>query len=292
MNYQTEISTVIANFQKNRGYTINELIDGIISRTQYYRFMNGSSIRTEQLLLLLDRLNISLSEFELELGRDLRKEYDLYQRKMRAAFMRKDIAALSDVQKATEKIYAAKQMSKFQHLSILCQFLISRIQQSPIPKDCQVIANYLLKLDKWQLYDIELFTNSFASFDDAIIPVLIKRLDKDLDAYDSSDHRTKIAVTLYCDLCLVAVQKQAFPETKIYFERIKKFKIPNDFVLERMYQRFFYGLEKIINGNITAGETICRNVLTGLQLLEITDYYLMLNSALEFTIKHVANNQS
>lgn len=133
LNYQSEICAVIRNFQKNRGYAINELIDGIISRTQYFRFMNGSSIRTEQLLLLLDRLNVSLSEFEIELGRDSQNDYYLYQKKIRKAFIKKNVSNLEEIQKDTYQIYSKNQMRKFEHLYILCQLLISKIRGGENP---------------------------------------------------------------------------------------------------------------------------------------------------------------
>lgn len=162
LNYQSEICAVIRNFQKNRGYAINELIDGIISRTQYFRFMNGSSIRTEQLLLLLDRLNVSLSEFEIELGRDSQNDYYLYQKKIREAFIKKNVSNLEEIQKDTYQIYSKNQMRKFEHLYILCQLLISKIRGGgESTPQSSVITSYLLKLDKWQLYDIELFINCF-----------------------------------------------------------------------------------------------------------------------------------
>lgn len=286
MNYKIEISYTIEQFRKSRGYTIKDLINGIISRPQYFRFINGNSIRAEQLFLFLDRLNVSLDEFETQLGRNVNSNYYSYQKEIQSAFVRGDTESLTKFAKLTYHDYQNNHMTKFLHLHVLCEIYCNRIKQLPLSTDSQILSEYLLQLENWQLYDIELFTNCFFCFSDQTISALTFRLEKDILKYDFSDHRMKAIVALFCNLCLINIEHQNFNRAITFIKKINDLSIPNEFMLERLFQLFFSGLEKIINHKVPEGITSCKSALDCLSCLGMGDYEVMLSNALEFTIQY------
>ncbi|MGY3725143.1 transcriptional regulator [Granulicatella balaenopterae] len=172
MTYYGEL---INQIRKQKNLSVSYLTEGILSKSQYYKFIaNTSEISISKFDKLLARLAISSNEF-----------YHLYQEQQQIitlpvimkTFEQQDVSTLIHLHTQLEQQYLEHNNIQDHHLLIITTALIKRLQQDTSPNpDTLIIKKYLLNVEVWSYYEISLLSNTLFMFDYSDVQLLSQQL--------------------------------------------------------------------------------------------------------------------
>lgn len=172
------IGELIRKIRMDKGMTQSETSKGILSRSHLSELEHNNYYPTyDKMILLINRLGLSLEEFEDELRQ---KEFyfeDYYIKKAN------DLSTLSKIDKLatflekefTEKI--ARRSLRLYHKRLNTLGLVDYVQhKGQINGDLyQPIFNYLLKCQNWRSYEVTLLSNAIFLAEYSVAKVLAKQ---------------------------------------------------------------------------------------------------------------------
>lgn len=143
--------------------TLNDLSDENVSLSMISKFERGDSdISLSRFIHVLDKLGLSLSEFELLCIKQV-PENSL--KRISVAFQNNDIFLLKRIEKEENNIFLKTGVLQHQHKSLFCKFLRNRLNSTRNKKeDCNKIWDYLSKIENWNYYELTLFNNMMFIF--------------------------------------------------------------------------------------------------------------------------------
>lgn len=167
---------MIREIRLAKGMTLNELARDIVSVPFLSKYERGTSdISAENFFQLLDRLNVRLSEFEA-LNANLKQEtQDSFLEKYSYAANNDNLILLNQLLADEKQYYQQSANIRHLHNQIILKQYINNMTHLPYnQEDSKVIKEYLLQVEDWHLYEIELFGNSIFFLPLATAEFLVK----------------------------------------------------------------------------------------------------------------------
>ncbi|GAF36319.1 Rgg/GadR/MutR family transcriptional regulator [Lentilactobacillus farraginis] len=210
------IGHTFSTLRKRQGIHVKELTAGIISESEYYRFVNGTiDISMVKFLLLLSRLNISFEEF---------------------AFLSENI----DVSKPLTHFSKGKSVSlnNATNFKLSITFYQSHAQIPPKPVIEKSIS-YLLDSESWTYDDLLLFSKTIYFFPCKQRLALLQRAIKGFKKYNGFKQNIADYFKFLCQLLLIAWDRKDLKLAKKFMHQLLEMRFhPNDF-FELSLQSFF-----------------------------------------------------
>lgn len=248
---------MIKKVRVNKKISSNDLYDGLLSRPARVKFEKGESdTTTSKFLIMLDRLNITLEEFQFILDKD--SNYAYFLKEYYTAFYNKDIDQLEKISAKAKENYQVKRDEKYLHHSALINLLIDYLNKNNDHEDeITIIKNYLFNCENWGYYELTLFTNSLTFFPEEVIDLVYKQVKKKYMSYKELNlYRNELSIVI-----LNILEKKFliynFESAKFYVNELKQFKHS---LLDNMYIqimiKYFESLIEISSGNKEAEKNI------------------------------------
>lgn len=158
--------TAIGNFIKNQRNAKNisqaELAEGIMSITYLSKVERGqSNITTEKLHKILDRLNISLHEFNLYLMSMNGNNQNVFITDYSFARKNNNKFLLRKLFNQESTLYTESNNVRHYHNTIIIAQKLRQLENLPFDEsESDKINFYLHSLNEWHYYDLTLFSNS------------------------------------------------------------------------------------------------------------------------------------
>lgn len=204
-----QIGSTLQQVRKNKQVTLKELSTDFLSISQLSHIENGDSIpSTEKFIYLISRLNIHYDELIPHLENEyLNAKHTIGKNLAEFSNMKNKDGLVSIIDKATS-LYETYNDIYFYHITLQAHSLIelidgynfasARIHLSPI-------KDYLLKTEKWNAYELELFCNCLFIFEiDTAIFFGNRALDSIRDNYHIYRNR-EMSCTLLNNLATYAL---------------------------------------------------------------------------------------
>ena len=149
----------IKKIRKEKYLTQKELAEGILSKNFLSKFERGESKITSEIFMnLLERLNVSLDEFEqLVTSKYSQKEF---LQKLETFKSQKEVYLLENLKAEEKQLFQADRNRRHLHNQILVEAHLQYLQGKNLEvKQKRVIQSYLFEVEEWGDYEWELFGN-------------------------------------------------------------------------------------------------------------------------------------
>lgn len=181
--------------QKN--YSLKDVSNGILSPSFLSKFERGETdISLRNFYALLERLNISLSEFTFIANNYEISEYEKLLSAVKTAYENNNISYLLYLSTLEMKKWEQSAIEHYKLNSIMIQALLSNLDENRHldQKEVEYLSDYLIRSEIWGYYEITLFRNSMSTLSITTIITLSKELIKKMQIFKKVDGTVNIFV--------------------------------------------------------------------------------------------------
>lgn len=263
----TEHAALIRKLRKDRGLTQEQLTVGISQRGTLAAFESrGTKIGFELLVNYLDRMNITLEEYQFLLNSN----------------------SLSNKQKLTNYLITSKTITSAQEQELLNEFektgniyyrliyaqrkLISNYLYSTsftasMKEEISVIKKYLEKIDTWGHFELTIFSNCLFIFDDEYIAYSFQNSVTKMKAYIDNTYYSELLSNFILNGVRLSFNRESITLRKLFLAQLKKIATTHKQTLDLAHYKVFTALDKLADGQKTA----LKEVETGIAFFEWLD---------------------
>ena len=263
----------IKYIRMSKGIKAVNLYKSILSKQAAIKFENGKSDTTiEKFFMLLDRLNISLEEYD-EIYRAKNNNDYYFTGQYIKLFYQKNIDGLRQLKEVATKEYENTLSEKFRHYASLIQLLIDYLNNNkPCETSLQIIKDYLNNCENWGYYEITLFTNAMIHFSGEYIDSVYGRVKKKITVQSKKlvRYRNEKAIILF-NILEKKMIDQEIDKIKFYINELLQLK---DETLDNMYT------QTMIKYFVTLANAIFEKNFHGdieLQINKIIDFFIFID---------------
>ena len=282
--------------QHAKGLSVNDVTNNerIISKSTYYRFINGhSNISADRFLQLLGRLELTLQEFDFILHHYQIPPVEQLLQQIQNAVAKQRIDELRKLEQQADQLFHATHAHRYYQLLTLTHLALHHLTtpQRALGSTLQValdgLIQDLLNLQLWSKYDLMLCSQIFTTLTSEQQTVLLTTANKSFHKYQRLTDETLTFMTFLANQLFVAVHaKQPRLITKIY-HIMTTINFPPDQLVPALLLKFCQGITEYItkpNQPLTAcnqaldivhclhiqyWDTIFQNVLLDLKTMPI-----------------------
>lgn len=257
-----DIGTTFRLLRKERGFTLKEMSEGIISFSYLSKFEKGENqISLTNFIQLAQRLNMTVEEI-LYFSKIKTTDHVTFFQKVSLAHNKRDLPVLKNYLHTEEKLFEETKVNYHKYNAIMIAVTIQDIDDnfSIVEYDPNVLVNYLLDCDYWATYEINLFGNTLTLFPKDLLRVLLKETEKRVAEYRVMNRNYRELIRLIENACVIFLRRKEVNQVKYllklldtmirpsyYFEKIRKIFIDDIAIL---------ALEDINRGEHKAKQTI------------------------------------
>ncbi|CAM5218811.1 hypothetical protein UACE39S_02267 [Ureibacillus acetophenoni] len=254
------VGVVIREIRQKKKIHSNFLYKDLLSRPAIAKFERGDSdTSVEKFLKMLDRLNITLEEFEIVYKNEENKDL-IFTRSYIEAFYLRNVDLLIELANKAEHEYKLFANVKFLHYKSLILLLVDELRGTQeFYKEVHVLQEYLMKCESWGYYEITLFANSLSFYSIELIDLVYKRAKCTLLIYQKlTRYRNEVGLMLF-NILEKKIKCKDIPGATYYMSELIELKVS---VVDNMYMQtmitFFSAIIELINGDISKHNDILR----------------------------------
>lgn len=249
----TNLGIVFRDIRTNKGLKLKDIADDNLSLSLLSKFELGDSdISATRLLYLLEKLNISFEEFSILI--DFRSQEKHEMREINNLFKENNSFSLRKLANKYNGLYKKEGLIKFQHKEYLCEVLANRLDDIPVNKKINKdVWSYLIGVENWGYYELTLFNNLIAIFDDKQLPFLSRMALKHAEFYKevSSIHQEYCQIIL--NLITIYIEKNQLRLAKQHLDHLYQRLEKSELLYEKNKLNFLYGIYLIKSGKKEIG---------------------------------------
>lgn len=250
---------LLKRLRKEKGLSQSELSDGILSKNHLSKIERGENdISFQTLLKLLDRLNISLFEFELLLDKT-QDNQSTFLKDLSIAVANNDLYLLNELLTREIELKSKSNNIRHKHNVILLKAYIDKFSNTPLNQhEIQEIIQYILSVDECGRYEISLFGNfvGFMSLD--MRHNLVKIIHRKSQLFYSDKNYIEIFSRILLNVCYADLMDKNFNVAIEVIDIIEKYLNYTELYYEKNQCKFFKGLYLIGTQNKDEGEKLCK----------------------------------
>lgn len=234
------IGDTILKIKQMRGYSVKQITKNVISKSEYYRIINGErGISAEKLFLLLENLNISIKEFTYLANNDNFTQFNNPFLQIQKYFLNKNSTKLLAISKDNSDKYLKTELIRYKHISLCAEACYKRLNyKSTFHSNAQYeLSSYLLQLNELTLYDMLLFNNTMFILPKNISTILAKNIYHELPKYNRFSEQTSLLFMILVNIAILSIQHKQ--PLKNHVHMMNKIKLGEQHILEKMYLYFF-----------------------------------------------------
>lgn len=276
-----KIGSSFKHVRKDKNMTQKEVARDILSVAQLSKFENNKTeISASKLFQLLDRVNVSLTEFQIIYLND-----DLYNQsviidEIAEAYYQKNLFRLQSLNQKQLELYETFGNSRFYHNQIWIQQCIRHIQDLTFDKnEMDKIFFYLMNVENWGSYEITLFNNLSFAFTLNQLKHLSKTATKKIYIYSEKgvfSDLHHLTATLIGNLASIFIDHDELDFANELLIETNNLLKNTDFLNEKIHQQFRLGIYWIKKRNYDKGKKLAQKSiqqLTEFELFDMAQYF-------------------
>lgn len=240
----------------------SDLSDGILSKNHLSKIERGENdISFQTILKLLDRLNISLFEFELLLDKTQNNQ-STFLKDLSIAVVNNDLYLLNELLTREIELKSKSNNIRHKHNVILLKAYIDKFSNTPFNyHDIQEIIQYLLTVDECGRYEISLFGNFVGFMSSDMRHKLMKMINRKSQLFHSDKNYTEIFTRILLNVCYADLMEAKFNSAREVIDIIENHLNHTELYYEKNQCNFFKGLYLIGTKNRDEGEKLCKKCI-------------------------------
>ena len=248
--------------REQKGISQFDLSDGILSKNHLSKIERGENdISFQTLLKLLDRLNISLFEFELLLDKTQNNQ-STFLKDLSIAVANNDLYLLNELLTREIELKSKSDNIRHKHNVILLKAYIDKFSNTPFNHhDIQKIIQYILTVDECGRYEISLFGNFVGFMSPDMRHKLVKMIYRKSQLFCSEKNYTEIFTRILLNVCYADIMEKKFNSAIEVIDIIEKHLNHTELYYEINQCKFFKGLYLIGTQNKDEGEKLCKKAI-------------------------------
>lgn len=250
----------IKKIRQEKHLTQKELAEGILSKNFLSKFERGESkITSEIFLKLLERLNVSLDEFEqLVTSKHSQKEF---LQKLETFKSQKDGYLLENLKAEEKQLFQSDRNRRHLHNQFLVEAHLQYLQGKTIDvKQKRVIQSYLFEVEEWGDYEWELFGNIVFCLSTKETHLYLDSIFRKarLGKHDTMHKRMLCRILLNIFLEDIEANPSEASQVEAYLTELLQ---DEEFYYEKI--RFYYlqGILHIYQGHVDKGKLECMKMI-------------------------------
>ena len=250
----------IKKIRQEKHLTQKELAEGILSKNFLSKFERGESkITSEIFLKLLERLNVSLDEFEqLVISKHSQKEF---LQKLETFKSQKDGYLLENLKEEEKQLFQSDRNRRHLHNQILVEAHLQYLQGKNLDvKQKRVIQSYLFEVEEWGDYEWELFGNIVFCLSTEETHLYLDSIFRKarLGKHDTMHKRMLCRILLNIFLEDIEANSSEASQVEAYLTELLE---DEEFYYEKI--RFYYlqGILHIYQGHVEKGKLECMKMI-------------------------------
>ena len=250
----------IKKIRQEKHLTQKELAEGILSKNFLSKFERGESKITSEIFLnLLERLNVSLDEFEqLVISKHSQKEF---LQKLETFKSPKDGYLLENLKAEEKQLFQSDRNRRHLHNQILVEAHLQYLQGKNIDvKQKRVIQSYLFEVEEWGDYEWELFGNIIFCLSTEETHLYLDSIFRKarLGKHDTMHKRMLCRILLNIFLEDIEANSSEASQVEAYLTELLE---DEEFYYEKI--RFYYlqGILHIYQGHVEKGKLECMKMI-------------------------------
>jgi transcriptional activator, rgg/gadR/mutR family, C-terminal domain len=250
----------IKKIRQEKHLTQKELAEGILSKNFLSKFERGESKITSEIFLnLLERLNVSLDEFEqLVISKHSQKEF---LQKLETFKSPKDGYLLENLKAEEKQLFQSDRNRRHLHNQILVEAHLQYLQGKNIDvKQKRVIQSYLFEVEEWGDYEWELFGNIVFCLSTKETHLYLDSIFRKarLGKHDTMHKRMLCRILLNIFLEDIEANSSEASQVEAYLTELLE---DEEFYYEKI--RFYYlqGILHIYQGHVEKGKLECMKMI-------------------------------
>lgn len=267
------IGMLIREFRQSRNLTMKEVCDTDLSVAQLSKFERGvSEITINKLLVILDKLNITIEEFfhaeqEFELS-----EFEQLIVNMKEHYIKNDADRLLELRNEQLKKYKKSNIKFFELNAIMLSALLKDLtnDKSKAPEMEEKLIDHLLEVDIWCHYEIVLFANSISLFNTNTLVTLTNEMINNTKYYQEIKKHRVITIQTLINVILTLLENGETDQSKIFQNKLTELLEMDQYMLyERNYSIYLAGFYLYKTGQKEAGLKSMKQAITIFKDLKI-----------------------
>ena len=248
--------------REQKGISQFDLSDGILSKNHLSKIERGENdISFQTLLKLLDRLNISLFEFELLLDKT-QDNQSTFLKDLSIAVANNDLYLLNELLTREIELKSKSDNIRHKHNVILLKAYIDKFSSTPLNHhEIQEIIQYILTVDECGRYEISLFGNFVGFMSSDMRHKLVKMIYRKSQLFCSEKNYTEIFTRILLNVCYADIMEKKFNSSIEVIDIIEKNLNSTELYYEKNQCKFFKGLYLIGTQNKEEGEKLCKKCI-------------------------------
>lgn len=250
----------IKKIRQEKHLTQKELAEGILSKNFLSKFERGESKITSEIFLnLLERLNVSLDEFEqLVISKHSQKEF---LQKLETFKSQKDGYLLENLKAEEKQLFQSDRNRRHLHNQILVEAHLQYLQGKNLDvKQKRVIQSYLFEVEEWGDYEWELFGNIVFCLSTKETHLYLDSIFRKarLGKHDTMHKRMLCRILLNIFLEDIEANSSEANQVEVYLTELLQ---DEEFYYEKI--RFYYlqGILHIYQGHVEKGKLECMKMI-------------------------------
>ncbi|WP_462421782.1 helix-turn-helix domain-containing protein [Salinicoccus sp. Marseille-QA3877] len=217
------IGMLIREFRQSRNLTMKEVCDTDLSIAQLSKFERGvSEITINKLLVILDKLNITIEEFfhaeqEFELS-----EFEQLIVTMKEHYIKNDAGRIIELRNEQLEKYSQKNVKFFELNAIMLSALLKDLknEKTKEPEMEEKLIDHLLEVDIWCHYEIVLFANSISLFNTNTLVTLTNEMISNTKYYQEIKKHRVITIQTLINVILTLLENGETEQSKIFQDKL------------------------------------------------------------------------
>jgi transcriptional activator, Rgg/GadR/MutR family, C-terminal domain len=251
---------LIRKLREERGLSQVDLSDNITHRTTLISFENkGSHVSFDTLLKYLNRMNISIEEYEFLYEKNTISAKDTVKDEFQQLINKKELSpdlpiVLTRYQQYLNKYHAT---GDFLYYSLYAQlFLIANyrarsldIHSANVEQIKATLQQYLLTISNWGRFELVLFTNCMFIFETEFIASCLRTTIKAAYFYHNSNYYQTDLKILYINVLTLMLDRREYNLFNQLFTEFKNISTSKRDVELKIYIQIFNLIKSKIEGN-------------------------------------------
>lgn len=276
-----QIGSAFKQARLDKNMRQKEVAKGILSVPQLSKFENNKSqITADKFFLLLDRINVTTTEFQVVyLNNELYNQSSII-KNIADAYYQGNILHLQSLLRDQIKLYEIFGSLRFYHNQIWIQQFIRGLQNLPYDHtEVSKIYHYLTNVENWGSYEIVLFSNLSFAFNLTQLKQLSRTAIKKIDIYRNKgvfSNLYHLTATLLGNLTTIFIDNDELDLANKMLHETDKLLKDTDFLSEKIHHQFRQGIYLIKLGRIEEGKNLAEksiHQLISFELFDLAQYF-------------------
>jgi Rgg/GadR/MutR family transcriptional activator len=212
--------------RKDRGFTLIETARGILSKSGLSKFERGTGdISLSKFFLLIEKIGVSMEEFEFYINGCSFNEYDILLRKIESAYVQQNTQMLCYLSELEDKRYKETGALRHMLISTMIKTVHDRISDTPITKKREIdcLIDYLFKQECWNYFELTIFGNCLSSLPVKLMSSLATDLIRKSHLFYKIPSNKKIILETLINSTIVCFEQGSFDQCLYILNSIPDF---------------------------------------------------------------------